>query len=148
MGLKEDIAAESKAALKGGDKVKLATLRMLLSEIRNAEIAKRAELTGEEIDAVVAREARRRREAIEEFARGGRQDLVDREEYELAVIKEYMPEQLSEEEIRSIAASAIEQTGASSPGDLGRVMGKLMPQVKGKADGKLVNRIVRELLQQ
>lgn len=148
MGLKEKLSAEAKAALKSGEKVKLSTLRMMLSEIRNAEIAKKGELTGEELDAVVAREARRRREAIEEFARGGRQDLVDKETYELSVIKEYMPEQMSEDDVRALAAAAIEETGASAPSDLGKVMGKLMPKVKGKADGKMINAIVREMLQQ
>ncbi len=146
MGLKERLGDDCRAALKAGDKLRVSTLRMILAEAKNAEIAKRGELDDDELDAVVAREARRRREAIEEFGKGGRQDLVDKETYELSVIQEYLPEQLSEEEVRSLAEEAISEVGATSQADLGRVMGKLMPKVKGKADGKLINQLVREML--
>jgi uncharacterized protein YqeY len=148
MNLKETLNSDLKTALKAGEKLRLSTIRMLLAEIKNAEIAKRGELTDEELLAVAAREARKRNEAIEEFARGGRQDLVDKETYELSVLDAYLPEQLSDEELRLIVGETIAEVGASSPGDLGKVMGKLMPKVKGKADGKKVNQLVREMLQQ
>lgn len=147
MELKERLSEEYKAAMKAGEKLKVSTIRMLISEIRNAEIAKRGDLDDEELLQVVSREARKRREAIEEFGKAGRQDLVDRETFELSVIERYMPEQLSEDEVRLMAEEAIGEVGASSPGDMGKVMGKLMPRLKGKADGKQVNRMVREMLQ-
>lgn len=147
MVLKEQLTEDMKTALKAGDKLRLSTVRMMLSEVKNAEIAKRGELTDEEAAAVVAREARMRREAIEEFGKGGRQDLVDKETAELAVIQGYMPEQISSDEVRKIVAETIEEVGATTPADLGKVMGRLMPKVKGKADGKMVNQLVREMLQ-
>jgi len=146
--LKETLNEDLKTSLKAGEKLKLSTIRMLLSEIKNAEIAKRGELTDEELLAVAAREARKRNEAIEEFSKGGRQDLVDKETYELSVLEQYLPEQMPEDEVRRIVAETIEEVGASTPADLGKVMGSLMPKVKGKADGKKVNQLVREMLQQ
>ena len=95
---------------------------------------------------VLSREAKRRRESIDAFQKGNRPDLVEREEAELALISSYLPQQLSAEEITKIARSVIEKAGAGGPGDRGKVMGRLMPQVKGKADGKLVSQIVGELL--
>ena len=95
---------------------------------------------------VLSREAKRRRESIDAFQKGNRPDLVEREEAELALISSYLPQQLSAEEITEIARSVIGETGAGGPGDRGKVMGRLMPQVKGKADGKLVSQIVGELL--
>lgn len=146
--MKETLNEDLKTSLKAGEKLKLSTIRMLLSEIKNAEIAKRGELTDEELLAVAAREARKRNEAIEEFSKGGRQDLVDKETYELSVLEQYLPEQMPEDEVRRIVAETIEEVGASTPTDLGKVMGSLMPKVKGKADGKKVNQLVREMLQQ
>ena len=147
MELKEQLTEDMKTALKAGDKLRLLTVRMMISEIKNAEIAKRGDLTDEETAAVVAREARKRKEAIEEFGKGGRQDLVDKETAELAVIEEYMPEQMPEEEVARIVSETIAEIGATSPADIGKVMGKLMPKVKGKTDGKKVNQLVREMLQ-
>lgn len=148
MDLKDRVSEDCKTALKAGDKLRLSTLRMLLSEIKNAEIAKRGELTDEEEQQVASREARKRKEAIEEFAKGGRQDLVDKETFELGVLEAYLPEQMGEEEVRGIVTSTIEEVGATSPGDLGKVMSAVMPKVKGKADGKMINQLVREMLQQ
>ncbi len=147
MDLKERLLEEYKVAMKARERLKVSTIRMLQSEIRNAEIAKRGELTEEELLGVVSREARKRREAIEEFEKAGRQDLADRERFELSIIQEYMPEQLSQEEVRRMAEEAIREVGATSPGDIGRVMGQLMPRLKGKADGRQVNQMVREMLQ-
>ena len=121
---------------------------MILSEIKNAEIAKRGDLDDDELLSVLGREAKRRKEAIEEFKKGNRQDLVDRETEELKIIEDYLPEQLSEDELRGIINDTIDEVGASSPGDLGKVMGRVMPKLKGRADGKLVNSMVRETLEQ
>ena len=147
MELKDRIDSECKTALKSGEKIKVSTLRMILAEVKNAEIAKRGDLSEEELLAVVAREARKRKESIEEFGRGGREDLVAKESEELAIIQAYLPEQMYDGEVRSIVEETIKEVGATSSGDLGKVMGKLMPKIKGKADGKKVNQMVREMLE-
>lgn len=146
MDLKERLESDLKAAMKSGDKLKVSTVRMLLAEIKNEEIAKRGALSEVELQTVLSRQIRKHRESIEEFARGGRQDLVDKETSELEFLNAYMPEQLSEVEVKEMVARAIEESGATSPADLGKVMGLLMPALKGKADGKTVNRMVREML--
>jgi len=148
MKLKERLSQELGPSLKAGEKIKVATIRMILSEIKNAEIAKRGDLDDDELLSVLGREAKRRKEAIEEFKKGNRQDLVDRETEELKIIEDYLPEQLSEDELRGIINDTIDEVGASSPGDLGKVMGRVMPKLKGRADGKLVNSMVRETLEQ
>jgi uncharacterized protein YqeY len=147
MTLKEQFTEEMKQSMKSGDKLRLSTVRLLLSEIKNAEIRKKGDLTDEETLGIVAKEVRRRKEAIEGFEKGGRQDLVDKETLELGILQGYLPDQLSEEELRRIIKETIEEVGAASPADLGKVMGSLMPRVKGKADGKLVNQLTREMLQ-
>jgi len=147
MDLKETLTDDYKQAMKDRDKLKVSTIRMVLAGVKNEEIAKRGELTEEEFLTVLAREARKRKESIEEFGKGGRQDLVEKEERELSIIESYLPEQLSEDEVRDIIDRTIQEVGATSAGDLGKVMGKLMPLLKGKADGKKVNQMVRERLQ-
>ncbi|SMP17938.1 hypothetical protein SAMN06265339_1570 [Desulfurobacterium pacificum] len=147
MGLKEKLLQDMKEAMKAKDKVKLSTIRMINSLIKNAEIEKRGELTDEEIVQLLMKYAKQRRESIEMYEKGGRQDLVEKEKAELAIVESYLPKQLSEEEIRDIVKQAIEETGASSVKDLGKVMKVVMPKVKGKADGSVVNRIVREMLE-
>ncbi len=146
MNTKERLRLEMKESLKAGDKLRLSTIRMMLSEMGNAEIAKRDELSEEEMLAVVSREAKRRKEAIEEYGKAGRQDLVDKESFEYSIIESYLPRQLEEAEIRRIIEEAVEETGTSSPGDLGKVMSVVMPRLKGKADGKKVNLMAREIL--
>lgn len=147
MTLVEKVEEDCRNALREGHKLELSTLRMLLAELKNARIAKREELTEEEELQVAAREARKRKEAIEGFTRGGRLDLVERETEELKVIEAYLPRQMDEEEVARVVAETIREVGASAPSDLGRVMSAVMPKVKGKADGKKVNRLVREALQ-
>jgi uncharacterized protein YqeY len=147
MELKERLSKELGESLKAGEKIKVSTIRMILSEIKNAEIAKRGELDDDELLSVLAREAKRRKEAIEEFKKGNRQDLVDKETEELGIIETYLPEQLSRDELQGIVSETIDEVGASSPGDLGKVMGSIMPKLKGRADGKLVNLMVRETLE-
>jgi uncharacterized protein YqeY len=146
MSLKERLKADMKEALKSKDKVKLSTIRMINSLIKNAEIEKRGELTDDEIVQLLMKYAKQRREAIEMYEKGGRPDLVEKEKAELAVVESYLPEQLSEEELRQIVTQAIQELGATSVKDMGAVMKAVMPKVKGRADGSTVNRIVKELL--
>lgn len=145
--MKETLTADYKQAMKDRDKIRVSTIRLVLAGVKNDEIAKRGDLTEEEMLTVLAREARKRKESIEEFGKGGRQDLVEKEEKELSIIEAYLPEQLSEDEVSQMIDQAIQEAGATSAGDLGKVMGKLMPRLKGKADGKKVNQLVRERLQ-
>lgn len=147
MDLREAFYSDYKTALKAGEKLKVSTLRLVLAECKNAEIAKKAPLSQEEVIAVLSREARKRREAIGEFTRGGRTDLVDKESIELSIIEAYLPDKVSEEEIRRMAEEVVRELGASSQKDLGKVMSELMPRLKGRADGGQVNLMVRQMLQ-
>ncbi len=144
--LKQRFTDDLKQAMKAGDTVKRSTIRMVLAAIHNAEIAKQAELEEGDVLGIVAKEVRQRQESIEAFKQGKRQDLVDQEEAEMAVLKEYLPEQMSREEVATAAAKVIEEVGAQGPKDKGKVMSQLMPQLKGKADGREINAIVTELL--
>ena len=146
MGLKAQLLQDMKEAMRARDKVRLSTIRMINSLIKNAEIEKRGELTDDEIIQLLMKYAKQRKEAIEMYEKGGRQDLVEKEKAELAVVESYLPKQMSEEEIRELVKEAIEATGASSPKDIGKVMQHVMPKVKGRADGSVVNKIVREML--
>lgn len=148
----EKILQDLKGAMKSKEAKRLQVLRSLKSKLQEKEISERkgsdVTLGEEQVSEVLMKAAKQRKESISQFKSAGREDLVEKEEYELKVIASYLPEMLSEEEIKAIALEVIEQTGASSLSDMGNVMGKLMPKVKGKADGALVNRIVRELLGQ
>ncbi len=148
MSLKERLKEDMKAALKAKDKEKLSVIRMLQALIKNAEIDKRGELTDEEIVSLLMKYAKQRRESIELYEKGGRQDLVEKEKRELQIVESYLPKQMSEEEIRELVKKVIEEVGATSLKDMGKVMQAVMPKVKGRADGSLVNKIVRELLAQ
>ncbi len=148
MDLKATIAEDMKTAMKAGEKLKVSTLRLTASAITYAEKDKKRELTEEETLEVVTREVKKRREAVEEYAKAGREDLAGKERDEAAILVTYLPEQMSEAEITGIVKQAIETTGAMGPGDLGKVMGAVIPKTKGRADGKRVNEIVRELLGQ
>ena len=144
--LKNKIQEAVKAALKRQQGVELSTLRLLLSEIKYVEIAQQKPADDAKVRDVVSREVKRRRESIEAFKKGNRDDLVAREEAELAILMSYLPEQMSREQIAAMARQAIDAVGAGAPGDKGKVMGQLMPQLKGRADGKEVSEIVSELL--
>lgn len=150
--LQERLEAEMREALKGRQDLKLSVLRLAKAAVKNDEIERRRVLTDEEIVEVLSKEVKKRKEAIEGFSKGNRMDLVQKEEAEMAILLQYLPAQMGEEEIRGLARSVIEEIGgqaegASSPGSLlGKVMGKIMPMVKGKADGKQVNEIVRKEL--
>jgi len=146
--IKEDLSK----ALKSGDTLRISVLRMVLSSLHNKEIEKKgknqnSELTEEEIIEVLKREAKKRKEAIETYLKGNRNDLADKEKKELEIIIAYLPKQLSEEEIKKIVQEAIQKLGAQSEKDFGKVMGFLMKELKGKADAGLVSQIVKESLQ-
>lgn len=142
------IKADMLEALKSGDQPSADTLRYLLSAIHNAEIAKGkdAVLTEEELAEVLQKQAKQRQESIEAYKKGGRADLVEKETKELEIIRDYLPQQLSEEEIEKLAEEAIKEVNAKGPQEMSKVMGVVMPKVKGRADGATVSRVVRELL--
>ena len=153
MALKEKIQEDLKVSLKAGDQVRSLTLRMLLAAMVNKEKeplrraqGKDEELSDEEMQAVVAAEAKKRREAQEAFLKGGRPELAEKEKAELDVLLSYLPEQLTEEQIRTLAYEAIQKTGATSQKDIGRVMRELALKTQGKADGAVVSKIVKESL--
>jgi len=146
MALKDNIREALKEALKRQQRTEVSTLRLLLSEIKNAEIAQQKPADDNKVLDVVAKEAKRRRESIEAFKLGNRSDLVAQEEAELAVLMSYLPEQMSRDEIMAAARQVIDAVGAEGPSDKGKVMSQLMPQLKGKADGKEVSEIVSEVL--
>ena len=147
MSLKERLMEDLKRAIKERDERRKSTLRLVRAAIVNAEIERyRQELDDEGVLAIIANEAKKRRESIAEFAKGGRQDLVDQEEAELQILLEYLPKQMTREEIVATAQRVIEEVGATGPAQMGEVMRRLMPQLKGRADGRLVNQIVREIL--
>lgn len=141
--LKEDLVT----AQKERNETKVSTLRFLLAQMTNARIAKGSDLTDEEIVDQIAKEVKRHKESIEAFQKGSRNDLAEKEVAELKILESYLPEQLSEDELRQIVGLAVSQTGASSIQDMGKVIGMVMGKVKGKADGATVSRLAREALQ-
>ena len=146
MALLDQLAKELQEAIRQQNVIRRETLRLLQNAIRYEDVAKGRALTDEEVLAVLQKQAKQRRDSITEFKKGNRQDLVDREEAELVIINSYLPQQMSKEEIADIVHKVAQEVGAKGPGDKGRLMGKLMPQVKGKADGNLVNTVVTEHL--
>lgn len=146
MQLYDDILLDLRKSIKEQDKARLSVLRGLKSAIKNKQIELREELTDDQIRGVISSEIKKSKEAIEKFGQGSRQDLVEKEEAELGILFGYLPPQLSTEEIKGVVSQAIEEISASSAKDLGRVMKSVMPKLAGKADGREVNRIARELL--
>ena len=161
MNLREKIDQDFKEAFKSKNESQLSTLRLLLAALKNKEVEKRtrlskseaiekleelSKLSEEEIIEVISSEIKKRRDAAEQYKKGGRSELAAKEEEEIKILTVYLPEQLGEEELTRIIKAAIAETGASSPKDMGRLMGALMPKVKGKADGSLVSKIVKEQL--
>lgn len=147
MTIKERLSEDLKTAMKSGDVVTRSTIRLVLSAVKNEEIEKRKESDDQAITEVLARMTRQYRESIEMYQNASRDDLVASEQAELAVVMRYLPEQLSQDEVLALAKKAAEEAGASGPGDRGKVMGRLMPQLRGKADGTMVNTVVTELLE-
>jgi uncharacterized protein YqeY len=143
MGLRDVIDADIKNALKSGAKDKLSTLRMLSAALKNKQIEKRRPLTEEEVAETVRSLIKQRRDSIEQFGKGGRQDLVDKETAEVAVLEVYLPQQLSRAELEVMVRDAVVQTGAQGAKDMGKVMKALIPVLGGRADGKLVSELVK-----
>lgn len=146
MPLMEQLTADMKDAMKQGEKERLSVIRLVRGAIRQAEIDGKKTLSDDEIIDVLTKEVKMRRDSIEEFERGGRTDLVDKTKSEIAILIPYLPEQLSADEVKKIVENAVAEVGATTAKDMGKVMGILMPRVKGRTDGKLVNEIVRSLL--
>ena len=146
---KQQLQDELKQAMLAQDEMKKSVLRMLISAITYAEIQKGGagySATEEDVMSVIDKQVKQRKDSIEQFEKAGRQELADKEKQEMALLEKYLPAQMSEDEIRELVKQAIATTGASSAQDMGKVMGALMPKTKGKADGSLVSRIVREQL--
>jgi uncharacterized protein len=147
MNLAERLNEDMKKAMKDGNKFRLQTIRMVRASIKNQEIELRRPLDDNDTLNILSRELKQRRDSLLDFERGGRDDLVSNVKAEIEIITEYLPQQLTEEEVKAIVVQTMQETGASSKADLGKLMGALMPKVKGLADGKLVNAIVQQSLQ-
>jgi len=146
VALKVEIQEAMKAAMKSGDRLALSALRLVLSALHNEEIRLRRELTMEEIHRTVTTLCKQRTEAIDLFRKGGRAELAEKEEAELRVLQQFLPQPLSENEVRNLIKVSIDEVGAKNIQDLGKVMKQLMPRVSGRADGKRVNELAKELL--
>ena len=152
MALKDRIDDDIKTAMKAGDKQRVGALRMVKSQLQTREVELRGKhgldyrIGDDEALAVIARAAKQHRESVESYHQGGREDLVAKEEAELAIVEEYLPAAMEEDELRSVVQEAIEEAGASSPRDMGAVMQIVMPRVRGRADGKAVNEMVKAML--
>ena len=144
--LKQKLMDDLKQAMRDGDNVKRSVIRLVMAAIKNAEIARQTVSSDADILGIIAKEVRQHKESIDAFKQGGRQDLVDKEEAELAILQKYLPEQISRNDIIAAARQVIDEVGARGPQDKGRVMSQLMPKLKGKADGREINAAVTELL--
>ncbi len=146
MSLLEKLSEDVKNAMRAKDVVALTTLRMVRAQIKDSQIAKGEELSEAEVLGILLNAGKKRKEAIELYEKGGRNDLVEQEKAELEVISRYLPAQLSRDEIVKIVDEVVKTVGATSAQDLGKVMGAAMTQLKGKADGRLIQEVVREKL--
>jgi uncharacterized protein YqeY len=146
MSLEERLVEEMKQALKSNDKLRLSTIRMIRSALKNKEIELRKKLEDEEVVKVIQAMVRKGEESVEQFQIGGRMDLVEKEKKEIEILKSFLPQPLSQEEILKIIDQSIQETQASSLKDIGKVMKSVMPKIGGKADGKLINQLVKERL--
>jgi hypothetical protein len=147
LSLEEVIFNDMKKALKGNEKLKLSTLRLIRAAIKNAEISKKDKLNEDEVIAIVANNLKKLEESLDIFTKGQRPKLADKTKKEIEIVKEYLPEQLSEEEIKKIVEKTFAKYEFKGLQDIGPAMREIMPQLKGKADGKIVNKMVRDLLE-
>lgn len=147
MSLLDTLKKDMIAAMKAKDKETLSVVRMLKASAQNEQIKLGHDLTPDDEASLLAREYKQRKDSLAEFEKAGRQDLVDATKQEIAVVQRYMPKQMSEDEIKQAVAETIDEVGANSMKDFGKVMGAIMPKVKGKADGKVVNAAVKSALQ-
>ncbi len=146
MALRDEISKEITGAMRAGDKLRLSALRLLLAAVINKEKELKKELSDGDVHAVAATLLRQRRDSVEQYKKGGREDLAEKEERELEILKDFMPPQLSAEELRDLVEKAREETGAEDMKDMGRLMKAVMGLVSGRADGKAVQEIVKEAL--
>lgn len=146
MSLKVKLMDDFKKSMKEKDVVKKRTITLVRGDIKQKEVDTREELNDEQILDIIAKQVKQRRDSIEEFKKGDRQDLVEESQLEIAVLMGYLPEQLSEEEVRKVVLSVIEEVGATSPKDIGKVMPQVIAKTKGKADGKMISKLVKEML--
>ena len=148
MSIKDLLTEDMKQAMrdKESGKLRLSVIRMARANIKNIEIDEKRELNDDEVLAVLVKEVTMRQDSLEEFAKAGREELVEQAKQEIAILRKYLPEQLSDEELRALVEEAVAETGAAGPKDMGKVMAALMPKTRGRADGKRINTMVRELL--
>lgn len=146
LGLRDQLREDLKAAMRAKETVRRDTIRMLEAAIKNAEIEKRGELEESDVQIIIQKQVRQREDSIEQFEKGDRKDLADKERAEIEVLTGYLPAQMDRAAIMDAARAVIERTGASGPGDKGKVMAPLMGELRGQADGRLVNEVVGELL--
>jgi len=147
MSLLQRLDEDLKVALKTSDRLKTSVIRLAKAAIHNKQVEKRGDLSKEDIIAVFSSLSKQRRESIEQFSQGGREDLAEKERQELSILQYYLPRQLTQEELDGLIIEAIEESSAEGTKDMGKVMRILMPKVKGAADGKVVNQRVKELLE-
>jgi uncharacterized protein YqeY len=148
MSLKEQLIADMKQAMKDREvgKLRLSVIRMVRASIKNVEIDHKKDLNDDEVLDILAKEVKMRRDAMDDFQKGNRPDLVEQLEQEIIILKGYLPQQFTEVEVRDLVKGAVAETQATTAKEMGKVMAVLMPKIKGRADGKMVNAIVRELL--
>jgi len=146
MNLNEKLTADLKVAMKEKNKVKKDVIIMIRSDIKQWEVDKRQDVSDEDVIQIISKQVKQRKDSIEDFEKSGREDLVEQNRKEIEILHSYLPTQLTEEEIRGIVKEAIEKVQPKSKSDMGKIMGMVMPQVKGRGDGKLVNKIVNEEL--
>ena len=148
MSIKDLLTEDMKQAMKDKEsgKLRLSVIRMARANIKNIEIDEKRELNDDEVLAVLVKEVKMRQDSLEEFAKAGREELVEQAKQEIAILRKYLPEQLSDEDLRALVEEAVAETGAAGPKDMGKVMAALMPKTRGRADGKRINTMVRELL--
>ena len=146
MELKARLAEDYRAALRSGDKLKVSVIRLLTALIKNREVEKRGPLTDAEVMQAISSSCKQRQDSIEQYRQGGRQDLADKETAELHILQSYLPQPFTAEEMEELVRAAIQEAQAASPKEMGKVMTLLMPKVTGRADGKVVSALVREML--
>ena len=148
MSIKDLLTEDMKQAMKDKEsgKLRLSVIRMARANIKNIEIDEKRELNDDEVLAVLMKEVKMRQDSLEEFTKAGREELVEQAKQEIAILRKYLPEQLSDEELKALVEEAVAETGAAGPKDMGKVMAALMPKTRGRADGKRIKTMVRELL--
>ncbi len=147
MSLKEKLMDDLKIAMKEKDQLRKSVIIMVRASVKQYEVDKKVELEDEDILDIMTKQVKQKRDAIEEFAKGDRQDLVDEAKAEIDILMEYLPPQLTEAEIKQIVSEVVQEVGATTAKDMGKVMSALMPKVKGRVDGKMLNQVVKQFLQ-